>query len=299
MARGRSPAYDRHPRPHRSTRRRAPPPRARRRRRADRGSAARRRAATPRRRSRLRRRRQPWTASAQAASPPSCVVGGGRHLITLAQLHPDLHLQEQHARRAATWAPTCGRPPTCATTSSRTSGSPAGRPTGTPASRCTTSTWCCRRWLWCCSTCVLPYGVAFKIVTVAGIVTLPLCCWAFGRLARLRFPIPELFAVAGVFFLFDESFTIYGGNIASHDGGRVLVLHRPVARRCSASACSPRAARPASTGRRPRVLALGAALPRHRGHLRRHRHVVLMALLWLDRDPLSVHWYDAGARWRC
>ena len=42
---------------------------------------------------------------------------------------------------------------------------------------------------------ILPYGVAFKLVAVSGLVTLPLCCWAFGRLARFRYPLPELFAV--------------------------------------------------------------------------------------------------------
>ncbi len=66
---------------------------------------------------------------------------------------------------------------------------------------------------------VLPYGIAFKIVAVAGIVTLPLCCWAFGRLARFRYPLPELFALAGLLFLFDESFSIYGGNVKSTMAG--------------------------------------------------------------------------------
>src|SRR3954469_22006172 len=32
----------------------------------------------------------------------------------------------------------------------------------------------------------LSYGIAFKIVVVSGIMTLPICCWAFGRLARFR-----------------------------------------------------------------------------------------------------------------
>ena len=45
---------------------------------------------------------------------------------------------------------------------------------------------------------VLPYGVAFKLVAVSGLVTLPFCCWAFGRLARFRYPMPELFAFAGL-----------------------------------------------------------------------------------------------------
>jgi hypothetical protein len=71
---------------------------------------------------------------------------------------------------------------------------------------------------------VLPYGVAFKFVTVAGILTLPVAAWAFGRLSGLRFPGPALLAVATVPFLFYSgfssgggtwSYTIYGGNIAS------------------------------------------------------------------------------------
>ncbi|CAB4833699.1 unannotated protein [freshwater metagenome] len=63
------------------------------------------------------------------------------------------------------------------------------------------------------------YGVAFKLVVCVGIVTLPFCCWAFGRLARFVFPIPELMALAAVAFLFDESFSIYGGNVKSTMAG--------------------------------------------------------------------------------
>jgi len=71
---------------------------------------------------------------------------------------------------------------------------------------------------------ILPYGIAFKFVTVAGILTLPLAAWAFGRLSGMRFPGPALLAVATVPFLFYSgfsgtggswSYTIYGGNIAS------------------------------------------------------------------------------------
>src|SRR6478735_1084776 len=65
----------------------------------------------------------------------------------------------------------------------------------------------------------IPYGVAFKIVAVLGLVTLPFCCWAFGRLARFRYPIPELMALGGMLFLFDESFSIYGGNVKSTMAG--------------------------------------------------------------------------------
>ncbi len=66
---------------------------------------------------------------------------------------------------------------------------------------------------------VLPYGIAFKIIVVLGLVTLPICAWAMGKFARLAYPIPELLAVAAVLFLYDESFTIYGGNIASTMAG--------------------------------------------------------------------------------
>jgi hypothetical protein len=66
---------------------------------------------------------------------------------------------------------------------------------------------------------VLPYGEALKIISALGILTLPICCWAFGKLSGMRFPIPPLLAVASVVFLFDETFQIYGGNIASTMAG--------------------------------------------------------------------------------
>ncbi|NND74659.1 MAG: hypothetical protein HKN44_06590 [Ilumatobacter sp.] len=65
----------------------------------------------------------------------------------------------------------------------------------------------------------VPYGVAFKIVAASGLLTFPLACWAFGRLAAFRHPIPELFAFAGLCFLLDESFEIYGGNVKSTMAG--------------------------------------------------------------------------------
>jgi len=37
---------------------------------------------------------------------------------------------------------------------------------------------------------VVSYDVAFKLVTVLGTLTLPVCAWAFGRLAGLRDPGP-------------------------------------------------------------------------------------------------------------
>ena len=66
---------------------------------------------------------------------------------------------------------------------------------------------------------IFPYAVAFKIVACLGLITLPFCCWAFGRLARFRYPVPELMALAAVMFLFDESYSIYGGNVKSTMAG--------------------------------------------------------------------------------
>ncbi len=62
---------------------------------------------------------------------------------------------------------------------------------------------------------VIPYDVAFKLVTVLGLLTLPVAAWAMGRLWGAPRPTPACLAVATLPFLFDQSFTIDGGNIAS------------------------------------------------------------------------------------
>jgi hypothetical protein len=66
---------------------------------------------------------------------------------------------------------------------------------------------------------VIPFNVAFKLVTVLGSVTLPVAAWAFGRLAGLERPRPAVLAVFTLPFLFDQSFTIYGGNMFSTMAG--------------------------------------------------------------------------------
>ncbi|HEU5083791.1 MAG TPA: hypothetical protein VFU14_10665 [Acidimicrobiales bacterium] len=65
----------------------------------------------------------------------------------------------------------------------------------------------------------VPYGPSFKLVTVAGVVAMPASAYLFGRLARFPHPTPALLAVATLGFLFDKSFTIYGGNVASTMAG--------------------------------------------------------------------------------
>ena len=62
---------------------------------------------------------------------------------------------------------------------------------------------------------VAPYNVAFKLVTVLGSLLLPVSAWAFGRLAGLRNPGPACLAAATLPFLFEPSFSIYGGNLLS------------------------------------------------------------------------------------
>ncbi len=62
---------------------------------------------------------------------------------------------------------------------------------------------------------VISYDVAFKMGTILGSVILPVCAWAAGRFFRLRAPIPTLLAAATLPFLFDYTFTIYGGNLFS------------------------------------------------------------------------------------
>ncbi len=62
---------------------------------------------------------------------------------------------------------------------------------------------------------VFSYDVAFKLVTVMGSLLLPVCAWAFGRLAGLRRPGPACLAAATLPFLFEPSFSIDGGNLLS------------------------------------------------------------------------------------
>jgi len=62
---------------------------------------------------------------------------------------------------------------------------------------------------------LLPYGVAFKIVTVAGLVSLPFASYYFARCMGLSRPVALVGGLAGSTFIFMESFTIFGGNTLS------------------------------------------------------------------------------------
>ncbi|HJQ77405.1 MAG TPA: hypothetical protein VJ948_09110 [Acidimicrobiia bacterium] len=62
---------------------------------------------------------------------------------------------------------------------------------------------------------LLPYGVAFKIVTVLGLLAMAPAVYFFTRTLQLGRPIALITAGAGVVFAFLESYSIYGGNVAS------------------------------------------------------------------------------------
>src|SRR3954447_4465828 len=62
---------------------------------------------------------------------------------------------------------------------------------------------------------VMPYGIAMKLVTTAGLLMLPVAAWASGPLTAQRFPTPAILAASTIPFLFDQSFNIWGGNIES------------------------------------------------------------------------------------
>jgi hypothetical protein len=62
---------------------------------------------------------------------------------------------------------------------------------------------------------VIPYGVAFKLVVISGIVTMPWAAWYFGRSLRMPSPGPVLLGLGTGIFLYDRFQHIYGGNIGS------------------------------------------------------------------------------------
>jgi hypothetical protein len=62
---------------------------------------------------------------------------------------------------------------------------------------------------------VIPYEIAFKLVTVLGTFLLPICTFFSFRIMRFKFPLPIIAAVFVLPFLFLENNSMYGGNIPS------------------------------------------------------------------------------------
>ena len=61
----------------------------------------------------------------------------------------------------------------------------------------------------------MPYGVAFKLVTVGGLLLLPPAVYFLSKALGLQRLIALVTAAGGTFYALMESFTIYGGNVAS------------------------------------------------------------------------------------
>ncbi len=62
---------------------------------------------------------------------------------------------------------------------------------------------------------LLPYGVAFKLVTVGGLLLLPPAVYFLTRALGFHRVIALVTAAGGTVYALMESFTIYGGNVAS------------------------------------------------------------------------------------
>jgi hypothetical protein len=62
---------------------------------------------------------------------------------------------------------------------------------------------------------VLPYGVAFKLVTVVGLLALPAAAYFLARSLTLGRGVSLVTAGASTSLVFMESYSIYGGNVAS------------------------------------------------------------------------------------
>jgi len=62
---------------------------------------------------------------------------------------------------------------------------------------------------------IMPYGVAFKLVTVAGLVALPFASYYLSRSFGFSKPISLVAGTAGGSYIFMESFSILGGNTLS------------------------------------------------------------------------------------
>ncbi|MDD4871197.1 MAG: hypothetical protein PHR77_11615 [Kiritimatiellae bacterium] len=68
---------------------------------------------------------------------------------------------------------------------------------------------------------LIPFNIAFKLVSVIGILSLPICSYISGRMMRLPKPVPIFLAIASVPFLFTKAHTMWGVNIYSTFAGMI------------------------------------------------------------------------------
>jgi hypothetical protein len=98
---------------------------------------------------------------------------------------------------------------------------------------------------------VIPYALAFKWITVLGSVLLPVAAWAMGRLFGMRRAFPGALAALTLCYLFDYTYTIYGGNLFSTLAGEYAYSLSIAWPWCS-SASWPGDCAPGRTGAGPR-----------------------------------------------
>jgi hypothetical protein len=133
---------------------------------------------------------------------------------------------------------------------------------------------------------LVPYEVAFKLVTVSGPLLLPAAAYSFARGIRAPWPAPPAFAVAALGTLVQTrtDWQIYGGNLASTLAGEFGFTLALALGLFGLGAL----ARSLDTGRRlwlPAVLIAGAAM----SHIVVAFYVALLALLlFLLRRPLRT-----------
>jgi len=70
----------------------------------------------------------------------------------------------------------------------------------------------------------IPLTVALKWAIMSGIFLMPWCAWAGLRSMRYRFPIPVMGAAASVVWMFNESWTMFGGNTLSTFAGEFCYM---------------------------------------------------------------------------
>lgn len=68
---------------------------------------------------------------------------------------------------------------------------------------------------------VVPHNVAFKIGSIAGLLALPACLYAAGRILRLRRPAPAMLACLAVPLILDNTHNMWGVNAYSTLAGMI------------------------------------------------------------------------------
>lgn len=68
---------------------------------------------------------------------------------------------------------------------------------------------------------VMPFNIAFKLVSISGILSLPFAAWLSARLMRLRNPGPSLLALCTLVLLMDKSHAMWGVNAYSTLAGMI------------------------------------------------------------------------------